>query len=303
MVSVSVIMSAYKEPTDIFIKAVNSIREQTYRDFEFLIVLDCPSNTELRGTIEQLRIEDSRIIPIWNDNNIGLAESLNRALDLARGDYICRMDADDVALPNRIESQIGFLRDKGLDLIGCYLEVINQDGESLYPVDSIPVSDGGIRKALRWNNCIPHPSWFGKREVFFRKYRAIPLCEDYDFLLRAALDGVRMGNCPEVLVKYRMSEESLSRSNLYRQFLYQRYLTTCYSYGNPAAVSDAAKWVENHYDEGRSEAYLHANALFNRGLSLVRQRKLFNALKNLVQVPFVSWDYMKKVLRLIKSVG
>lgn len=301
MACVSVIMSAYKEPVDIFLKAVESIRHQTYTDFEFLIVLDCPSNVELRRAIEQLAIEDGRIIPVWNDENIGLAASLNRALDFAMGDYICRMDADDVAVQTRIESQIEYIQDNELDLIGCYLEVINQDGEPLYPVDNIPVSNEDIHNALRWNNCMPHPSWFGKSEVFSRKYRAIPLCEDFDFLLRSALEGVRMGNCPKMLVKYRMSEESLSRSNLYRQFLYQRYLTACYSRGLVVDVVEANRWVDCHYDERKASSYLRANALFNDGLNRLRENQRFSALTRFSRIPLVSIGYLDKVIRLARS--
>ena len=150
---------------------------------------------------------------------------------------------------------------------------------------------------------MPHPSWFGKKEVFERGYRHMPLCEDYDFLLRAALDGVRMGNCPKTLVKYRMSKDSVSRSNLFRQFLYQCYLSSCYSQHSVAKIDEANDWVIAHYGENKAVAYSRANVLFNEGLNRIRERQFGSAAWNLVQVPFTSPQYMKKVLRLVMSAA
>lgn len=303
MADVSVIMSAYKEPADVFLEAVESILGQSYSDLEFIIVLDCPDNNELRVQINRIASSDKRVIPIWNEENIGLAESLNRAVKLSTGSYICRMDADDIAASNRIETQLGYIEQNNFDLIGSYLEVIDQNGKPQYNVNNIPTNNDRIIKAMRWNNCMPHPSWFGKKEVFERGYRHMPLCEDYDFLLRAALDGVRMGNCPKTLVKYRMSKDSVSRSNLFRQFLYQCYLSSCYSQHSVAKIDEANDWVSAHYGENKAVAYSRANVLFNEGLNRIRERQFGSAAWNLVQVPFTSPQYMKKVLRLVMSAA
>lgn len=296
-------MSAYKESVDVFLEAAESILNQSYSNLEFIIVLDCPENNELRGQIERIASIDSRVIPIWNEENIGLAESLNKAVGYSAGNYICRMDADDIAASNRIEMQLGYIEQNDYDLIGSYLEVIDQNGKPQYNVSNIPTDNDRIIKSMRWNNCMPHPSWFGKKEVFERGYRHIPLCEDYDFLLRAALDGVRMGNCPKALVKYRMSKESISRSNLFSQFLYQCYLSSCYSRQSVARIDDALDWVGARYGEKEAAAYAHANALFNEGLNYIRERRFVSAAWNLLQVPFVSREYMKKVFRLAMSAA
>lgn len=297
------VMSAYKEPADVFLEAAESILSQTYSDLEFIIVLDCPNNNELRVQINRIASVDRRVIPIWNEENIGLAESLNRAVKLSTGSYICRMDADDIAASNRIEMQLGYIEQNNYDLIGSYLEVIDQNGKPQYNVNNIPTNNDRIIKAMRWNNCMPHPSWFGKKEVFERGYRHMPLCEDYDFLLRAALDGVRMGNCPKTLVKYRMSKDSVSRSNLFRQFLYQCYLSSCYSQHSVAKIDEANDWVIAHYGENKAIAYSRANVLFNEGLNRIRERQFGSAAWSLVQVPFASPQYMKKVLRLVMSAA
>lgn len=301
MADVSVIMSTYKEPTDVFLEAVKSIQRQTHSDFEFIIVLDCPDNIELKTQIIEVASQDRRIVPIWNENNLGLAESLNKAVKIATGDYVCRMDADDISVPSRIEKQLDYLKQKNCDLVGSYLEVIDQDGNPQYRVDNVPTEGEQIARSMRWNNCMPHPSWFGKKMVFERGYRPMPLCEDYDFLLRAVLDGVRMGNCPEILVKYRMSKDSISRSNLYRQFLFQCYLSQCYSRHCSAQIEEATDWVNEHYRGKESRAYSHANALFNSGLNQLREKRFLGAARSLIEIPFVSSEYTKKIFRLVMS--
>lgn len=294
---VSVIMAAYKEPASIFHSAVESILSQTITDLELIVVLDCPSNAELRAAIENVAKKDARVVPMWNGENLGLAQSLNRALRAARGQFICRMDADDVALPCRIELQLELIQD-GYDLVGGVLEVIDQSGRLLYVVEGLPQEARHVSKALRWNNCVPHPSWLGKSEVFESGYRDIPLCEDYDFLLRAALRGVKLGNVTEPVLRYRMGEKSLSRSNLYRQYLYQCYLTKEYAHGRSAEIKSAMSWVEAHYDERKAKAYLCANQLFNEGLSLLRKGQFGAAFSRLIKVPVTSRAYLAKVARL-----
>lgn len=294
---VSVIMAAYKEPVSVFHSAVDSILSQTVSDLELIVVLDCPSNAELRTAIEVIAEGDARVIPVWNEENLGLARSLNRALNIARGQFICRMDADDVALPCRIEMQLELIQD-GYDLVGGVLEVIDQNGRLLYTAEGLPQEARRVSKALRWNNCVPHPSWFGKSGVFESGYRDIPLCEDYDFLLRAALHGAKLGNVTEPVLRYRMGEKSLSRSNLYRQYLYQCYLSKEYAHGRSAEIKSAMSWVEARYDESKAEAYLCANRLFNEGLTLLRKGQFGAAFSRLIKVPVTSREYLAKVARL-----
>lgn len=301
MKNISVIMSAFKEPVELFTKSVKSIQNQTYSDFELIIVLDCPSNSDLKRAIELIAKEDTRIRPIWNEANIGLAMSLNKALTIATGQYICRMDADDIALPNRIEQQLSYLVDNNLDLIGCYVKVIDEKGDELFSVQNIPTENKQLMKAIRWNNCIPHPTWFGKKEFFNLGYRNIPLCEDYDLILRASRNGMQMGNCPTVLVEYRMNNESVSRTNLYRQFLYQKYLTYCFSRQLIVEPNDASAWVQSHFSEEKSRAYSCANSHFNQGLNHIRNNEFAQAVRSLIGIPIISKEYMSKVFRMIVS--
>ena len=103
---VSVIMSAFNEEIEYIQLAIDSILNQTFKDFEFIIILDNPSNETLKNYLISRKQEDCRIKFYANEKNIGLANCLNKGISLAKGDLICRMDADDISLPNRLEIQV-----------------------------------------------------------------------------------------------------------------------------------------------------------------------------------------------------
>ena len=99
MPKISVIMSVYSERVDWIRKSIDSILNQTYSDFEFIIVNDKPDKEENAQLLEEYAARDSRIKVLTNEENIGLTKSLNKAFALAEGEFIARMDADDMALP------------------------------------------------------------------------------------------------------------------------------------------------------------------------------------------------------------
>ena len=104
-VKISVILSAYNEEERWFRKAVESILNQSFKEFELILILDNPNNELLDKIIKEYKEKDSRIIYIKNEKNLGLVESLNRGIKASSGLYIARMDADDIAKPTRIEKQ------------------------------------------------------------------------------------------------------------------------------------------------------------------------------------------------------
>ena len=114
---VSVILTAYKEPLSWFRDALQSISTQTFKNLEILVVLDNPEDETLTDYLEDITLKDSRIRLIKNDVNLGLAGSLNKAIPLTKGKYLCRMDADDIARPYRIEKQLEHLERTNYDLI------------------------------------------------------------------------------------------------------------------------------------------------------------------------------------------
>ena len=282
MCLVSVIMSTYKEEEIFLRQAIESILDQTYKDFEYIIILDNPDNDLHIKIIEEYTNIDKRIKFYINKKNIGLTASLNKGLELAKGIYICRMDADDISISNRIENQKKYLEENKYDLIGGISQMIDENGESIYSIKKVPTDINKIKKALRYNQIISHPTWFGKKEVFdkLNGYRNMPLCEDYDFTLRAVLNGYKISNINETILKYRMTSSSISRSNLYEQYLFARFITKKYSEKEIADIDKAKEYVNNYNNYSRAKRYLKANERFNIVLKDIEEKKYLKFIKD-----------------------
>ena len=127
---ISVIMSTYREDEQFLRKAIESILIQTYTEFEFLIVADDPKNNELIEILREYEKKDARIHIYINKKNMGLANSLNALLKVAQGEFIARMDADDISMPDRLENQIVYMRQHQADVISCDVDVIDENEKS-----------------------------------------------------------------------------------------------------------------------------------------------------------------------------
>jgi len=204
----SIIMSVYNEEKYLR-EAMDSILNQTFRDFEFLIINDCSTDSS-REII--LSYPDPRIRLIDNTVNIGLTCSLIKGLQLAAGEYIARQDADDISLPRRLEKQINFLHQNAtVGLVGTSPIVINEEGKCLFV---IPVLTGikELKKELENGNQFTHGS------VVFRKkcieqvgsYRKeFKVAQDYDLWLRLS-KFFNLANISEPLYKWRLDINSIS---------------------------------------------------------------------------------------------
>ena len=116
-VEISVVMTVYNTETAILEEAVASILNQTFQDFEFIIV-DDGSAGETADYLAEIERRDKRIRLLVNRQNLGIARALNCGLEAARGKYIARMDSDDISLPARFERQYSFM-EKHPDVILC----------------------------------------------------------------------------------------------------------------------------------------------------------------------------------------
>lgn len=223
-VKISVLMSVYKEPIAWIEKSIQSIRNQTYRNLEIILISDNPESPELTEYLKKVAKSDPRVIVSFNEKNIGLVASLNRGLKICTGKYIARMDADDISIPERIEKQLTFLTKKDYNLVGCQFCVFNNE-EDLYKSES-PIYNSACKKVLKYKSCIAHPSWLVERAVYdnLDGYRNIDTCEDLDFLQRAVYAGYKVGNCPEVLLRYRDNQNSISHKKEYRQMAIRRMM-------------------------------------------------------------------------------
>lgn len=221
---VSIVMSIYNESEEELIKSIDSVLSQTYENIELIIVNDNPARDVNQKVLAG--INNAKVKIHHNEKNIGLVKSLNTALSLASGSYIARMDADDISRNDRIEKQLAYLKNGGFDLIGSWIELINERDETIGEM-TFPISCKCVDKTLKYGGCVAHPSWLAKREVYdtLKGYRLVPHCEDYDFLNRALINGFKLGNIPEKCLKYRLRETSVSVTNKTHQLVLRRYLS------------------------------------------------------------------------------
>ncbi len=277
MCKISVIMSTYNEQEQHLRGAIESICSQTFEDFEFLIVLDNPENHLLAQVVEEYAKSDARIRVLKNPENLGLVASLNRALGEATGDYIARMDADDYSTSDRLEKELAALQEQQLDLIGTLVKRMDEEGNLLPGLDTQYYNPETIMHTLMVTDCIPHPSWLVKKEVYaaLGGYRFIDRCEDYDFLLRALKKGYRLGLCPHVLLHYRIVTKGISQSGLLRQRLSAKYLTRHFDRLEEITMEEIRQKVFDKISPRESAHYLQANALFLKAMGSKRNLPKF----------------------------
>lgn len=301
MVETSVIMATYKESIECLKQSIESIINQTYNDFEFIIILDNPDNKEHIAFINDYVCKDERIKFYINDKNMGLTNTLNRGLKLAEGKYICRMDADDISELYRMEHQKKYLEENDFDLIGGISQMIDEDGNTIYSIKKVPTNFKKIKKCIKYNQVISHPTWFGKKEVFdkLNGYRNMPLCEDYDFTLRAIRQGFKISNVNECVLKYRMTKDSISRSNLFEQYLFARYITKQYSEGKVSEVEEAKAYVKKNLSDKNAKRYLKGNERFNNALNNLEEKQYIQFIANGIALLFTSKYYLDKIFRFV----
>jgi glycosyltransferase involved in cell wall biosynthesis len=216
---VSVLLAAHDDSAFLG-EAIDSVLGQSLRDLE-LIVVDDASTDETPALLDA--IPDERLRVVWNEEQSGLAASLNRALDLAGGQYFARLDADDVALPERLERQVERLRaEPRCAVVGT--AIVDLDGDGRPGVTH--VLPGGATQ-LRWHALFSspffHPTVLVDREVLdvhgLRYDPEYLESEDYDLWTRlfAFADGANL-KAPLVLKRVHAGQASLRRSDLQESF-------------------------------------------------------------------------------------
>lgn len=214
---VSVIIPTYN--VDKFIKeAIDSIINQSYKNLEIIIVDDCSVDDTFR-ILKDCESIDKRIRIFRNDINSGISYTLNQALKHAKGEYIARMDGDDISLLNRISSQVNYLESNpNMDLIGTNIIKIDENGSSLSRNSRI-IDPDLINKTLLISSPLAHPTWLGRRGVFthLKGYRNVAPAEDYDFLLRLTSFGYKFTNINVDGLKLRIREGNTTSSQGLKQ--------------------------------------------------------------------------------------
>ncbi len=214
MRKISVIMSIYSEPIEWISEAIDSILNQTFRDFDLIIINDKPNREENGVLLSEYQKKDNRIVVVQNEENIGLTKSLNKGLRLAKGKYIARMDADDISLPTRFEKQFAFM-ENNQDVVACscIIETFGREKKCW----ELETEDKDLRSHFLVpspiNTPLCHPASFIRnatlKENNISYDESITSAQDYDFWRQLLLAG-KLANINEILFKYRLSDVNIS---------------------------------------------------------------------------------------------
>lgn len=218
---VSVIMSTYNTKEEYLTKSINSILEQTYKNFEFIIICD--------GSAKDLEVikkyNDKRIKIIENKENKGLPYSLNEAIRIAEGKYIARMDSDDIALKNRLEKQVNFLEiHNDIDICSMFCKKFGKENG----IDVLPYTKNDLLKIhLLFRNALVHPLIMMRRD-FIRNnnlyYNEEVLCsQDFELWNRCKEIG-KIQIIPKVGLLYRIHENQISTEKKQKQLNYYKQI-------------------------------------------------------------------------------
>lgn len=207
---ISVVMSVYNAEKYLD-EAIESILNQTHKDFEFIIINDGSIDKSLE-IIEKYKQQDERIVLISRENK-GLIASLNEGIEKARGKYIARMDADDISLPKRFEEQLKIMEnDKEIVVCGSWINVFGENRKE--KISKYFQYDKQIKANLIMSCCFAHPSVMMRRDAFVDNNiwydENFKNAEDYHLWTQLAKVG-KFYNTPKVFLNYRFLETSMTR--------------------------------------------------------------------------------------------
>lgn len=215
---VSVIMPAYN--AELYIStAIESILNQTYKDFEFIIVNDCSTDSTLE-IIRKYAKNDKRIKVISNQENQRIAKTLNNALREAKGEYVARMDADDWSYPERIAKQVKLMDgNPNISISSGNMEICDENLKVIN-TSKFPSSDEEIRKVfLQYNPTVsPAMIWRRKFSEEIGGFKIDTMSEDYMFFIDMSSKG-EVANLKDILIKYRVLNTSASSTQMRRAHL------------------------------------------------------------------------------------
>lgn len=220
-ISVSVLMSVYNEEDKYLKESIESILNQTFHDFEFIIIVDNPKNERIRSLLKDYCKRDDRVKIVINAENVGLTKSLNIGLKHCSGKYIARMDADDISMPLRIAKQYSFMEEHpDVSVIGSNAVMIDENGLICGKIDRSNNSDK-LKCRLIVETPILHPT-----AMFLRLMDGTPVYYDehykyaQDYALWVSMYKKKFSNIQEPLLKYRKSANQITQKKRVEQLSY-----------------------------------------------------------------------------------
>lgn len=229
---VSVIIPAFNAQ-NVIAESLKSILNQTYGAIECIVIDDCSTDRTWQ-ILQEFAASDTRVRIYQNQNNLGVGGNRNKGIGLAKGEFICWQDADDIALPDRIALQLRYLQENPqVGVVGGYLQFFGTNVKE--SIRKYPEHDRELRKIIFKFNPIAQPAMMCRAECFRavglynEKYR---VDEDLDMLFRLG-EKYEFANVQQVVIRYRQDEKSLTGANLKHMELMTIRLRKLYA-GSPA---------------------------------------------------------------------
>lgn len=208
--SVSVVLPVYNASDKLSI-AIESILNQTFKDFELILIDDCSKDNSAEIIQNYVKM-DPRIVFIKNEENLKLSKTLNRGIDIAKGKYIVRMDADDFSFPDRLEKQYNYMEaNPEIGVSGGSMEIMDYDGNTLRNRFYL-LNDSEIREKVFFFSPFSHPTIIIRKDVLLKvglyNHDFNP-AEDYELYFRIG-EISKFGNLKDMLIKYRITPGSMT---------------------------------------------------------------------------------------------
>lgn len=213
-VLVSIVMSIYSEPEEWIRESIESMLNQSFKNFEYLIVNDNLTRNLNAKILNEFTKFDDRIKVINNKQNLGLTRSLNIAINSSSGKYIARMDADDISMPTRLEKQVEFMESHP-NVIVCGTNVCYFGQENVNNVKWIKSKNIDLKNRLFTGSCFAHPTVMIRKDILDKSNilydETYIYGQDYKLWVDLSSKGEYF-NLPETLLKYRKSKSQISSS-------------------------------------------------------------------------------------------
>lgn len=305
-------------------KAIDSILNQSFKKFEFLILND--GSTDGTEAIIRKKSElDRRIVCLKNESNCGLSYSRNKIINHAQGEYIIVADADDISFPDRFENQINFMiLNPHIDVYGAYVKLIDE-ADNQFECWEYPIKNEEIKEGLANACIIANPSSIFKKNVFTKLNgydENLTVCEDWDFFVRAShYFNFENANVPNIY--YRIHNNNISKTKLEQTVIYAMFLKfslnkTCLNYGikefiqtypnlknefSIKATQFYCFWIETYYKMGYENSSLNLLEFMTNNFCIyfnASEKRIYH--KNIIRICLNIKDYKLLLISLKKYI-
>lgn len=275
-------------------ESIESILNQTFGDFEFIIVEDFSSDNS-KKIIKEFMKKDRRIKLVENKKNLGVAKSRTKGVKISRGKYIATFDADDISLPKRLEIQFKFLEGhKDIFLIGGSGIVIDEFGDKIGVFKKFNDEKKVKKKLLEGNPMINSSTMFrNEGKIFYRdKFDG---ADEHDLFLRFLSEGKRITNISDFLVKYRITPGSITSKKRNKQAYFAKKIQEFYFQREKSGKDEYNKFDPKFDDDFEGEEDYEKIKLNSRIFGGFQEGNFCEVRKN-IKIYFKKYGFHKNLI-------